>query len=272
MIGTAFAIRANFQKVSSILNYHATKATQASNDKAGKMAELAKSDNNLMLKMTKKSVTDARTLKTITILTLVYLPASFVSVSCPRGEHWMAPTDLQADISGHELRRSREDQASNPLMQEGNGHFRHFDDCTAFRHTWLLGGVRDTAAAEGEPRRCRLSICREVLALGGNLTLAVGGAYQDAKSTPCALRSSSQRLLSVRYSVRKFSASTFNERSSDSQACERHTIDTIEGQFDPFKVRSAFLFKSPQLGEVEGNAWKVSVRLMRRDQRGRNHI
>jgi hypothetical protein len=50
------------------------------------MAELAKSDNNLMLKMTKKSVADARTLKTITILTLVYLPASFVSVSCPRGD------------------------------------------------------------------------------------------------------------------------------------------------------------------------------------------
>jgi hypothetical protein len=49
------------------------------------MAELAKSDNNLMLKMTKKSVADARTLKTITILTLVYLPASFVSVSRPRG-------------------------------------------------------------------------------------------------------------------------------------------------------------------------------------------
>jgi hypothetical protein len=83
--GTAFEIRANFQKVSSILNYHATKATQASNDKAGKMAELAKSDNSLMLKMTKKSVADARTLKTITILTLVYLPASFVSVSCPMG-------------------------------------------------------------------------------------------------------------------------------------------------------------------------------------------
>src|SRR5277367_464177 len=87
---------ANFPKVSSILNYHATKATQASNDKAGKMAELAKSDNNLMLKMTKKSVTDARTLKTITILTLVYLPASFVSVSCPKGDAgWLQLTCKQ---------------------------------------------------------------------------------------------------------------------------------------------------------------------------------
>lgn len=45
------------------------------------MAVLARSDNELMVKMTKKSVADARTLKTITILTLVYLPASFVSVS-----------------------------------------------------------------------------------------------------------------------------------------------------------------------------------------------
>ena len=45
------------------------------------MAVLAQSDNNLMVDLTKKSAADARTLKTITILTLIYLPASFVSVS-----------------------------------------------------------------------------------------------------------------------------------------------------------------------------------------------
>jgi len=45
------------------------------------MTELAKDDNDLMVEMTKKSQADARTLKSITILTLFYLPASFVSVS-----------------------------------------------------------------------------------------------------------------------------------------------------------------------------------------------
>jgi len=44
------------------------------------MAVLAKDDNELMVDMTKRSMADARTLKTITILTLIYLPASFVSV------------------------------------------------------------------------------------------------------------------------------------------------------------------------------------------------
>jgi hypothetical protein len=81
------------------------------------MAELAKSDNDLMLKMTKKSVADARTLKTITILTLVYLPASFVSVSLSPwvNSAWLQ-TDLQADISGYELCQNREVTPYNHFM------------------------------------------------------------------------------------------------------------------------------------------------------------
>jgi hypothetical protein len=45
------------------------------------MTEIAKEDNDMMVELTRKSQADARTLKSITILTLFYLPASFVSVS-----------------------------------------------------------------------------------------------------------------------------------------------------------------------------------------------
>ncbi|KIW06545.1 uncharacterized protein PV09_02975 [Verruconis gallopava] len=40
---------------------------------------LAQSDNKMMLDFSRKAQNDARTLKTITILTMIYLPASFVS-------------------------------------------------------------------------------------------------------------------------------------------------------------------------------------------------
>ena len=46
-----------------------------------KLTELAQKDNQLMLKLTAEAQRDARTLKTITLLTMAYLPASFVSVS-----------------------------------------------------------------------------------------------------------------------------------------------------------------------------------------------
>lgn len=46
-----------------------------------KIMSLAQSDNQLMVDLTKKAQNDAKTLKTITILTMVFLPASFVSVS-----------------------------------------------------------------------------------------------------------------------------------------------------------------------------------------------
>jgi hypothetical protein len=63
------------------LDFHAAAATQVSARKSQQMTELAKEDNDLMFELTRKSQADARTLKSITILTLFYLPASFVSVS-----------------------------------------------------------------------------------------------------------------------------------------------------------------------------------------------
>ena len=43
--------------------------------------QLAQMDNKVMIDLGRQAQSDARTLKTITILTMVYLPASFVSVS-----------------------------------------------------------------------------------------------------------------------------------------------------------------------------------------------
>jgi hypothetical protein len=73
------------------------------------MAVLARSDNNLMVKMTKRSMADARTLKTITILTLVYLPASFVSVSNIQRCNYDCTEYMLiiADIFGHVLCQHR---------------------------------------------------------------------------------------------------------------------------------------------------------------------
>lgn len=44
--------------------------------------KLARVDSNTMVDLSKKAYHDSRSLKTITVLTLIYLPASFASVSC----------------------------------------------------------------------------------------------------------------------------------------------------------------------------------------------
>jgi hypothetical protein len=61
------------------------------------MTKLAQNQNMLMLDLTKKAAMDAETLKTITLLTLIYLPASFVSVC--RSNERKAPTAVCADIA-----------------------------------------------------------------------------------------------------------------------------------------------------------------------------
>lgn len=43
--------------------------------------KLARVDSNTMVDLSKKAYHDSRSLKTITVLTLIYLPASFASVS-----------------------------------------------------------------------------------------------------------------------------------------------------------------------------------------------
>jgi hypothetical protein len=56
-------------------------ALQTTSGNSMHLAALAQADNKLMLDLASKSHRDAKTLKTITILTMIYLPASFVSVS-----------------------------------------------------------------------------------------------------------------------------------------------------------------------------------------------
>lgn len=55
-------------------------ALQANGHMTTDIMRLAQSDNKMMLEFSRKAQNDARTLKTITVLTMVYLPASFVSV------------------------------------------------------------------------------------------------------------------------------------------------------------------------------------------------
>jgi hypothetical protein len=48
---------------------------------ANDMAKLARVDNAVMLQLSARALKDGHTLKVITVLTLIYLPAMFVSVS-----------------------------------------------------------------------------------------------------------------------------------------------------------------------------------------------
>lgn len=50
------------------------------NDIMKRLSRLTVSEGKLMLKLTDKTIREARTVKTITLVTLIYLPASFTSV------------------------------------------------------------------------------------------------------------------------------------------------------------------------------------------------
>lgn len=68
-------------QIENTLSLRAASAAQNSSEMSNKLADIAREDSRLMLKLASKSQRDGRTLKAITILTLVYLPASFASVS-----------------------------------------------------------------------------------------------------------------------------------------------------------------------------------------------
>lgn len=63
----------------NIVAFRGLDALQTGSNMTIKIMSLAQSDNQLMVDLTKKAQNDAKTLKTITILTMVFLPASFVS-------------------------------------------------------------------------------------------------------------------------------------------------------------------------------------------------
>jgi hypothetical protein len=68
------------EKIRDIMSFRALEALNISSGNSVEMARLAQNGNENMLKLTQKSLREARTLKTITILTMIYLPASFASV------------------------------------------------------------------------------------------------------------------------------------------------------------------------------------------------
>lgn len=68
-------------QIRSILDALASQALQASSRTTTELAGLAREDAKINAIFAKKATLDGRTLKTITILTLIYLPATFVAVS-----------------------------------------------------------------------------------------------------------------------------------------------------------------------------------------------
>ncbi|KAH8655059.1 hypothetical protein BGZ60DRAFT_546694 [Tricladium varicosporioides] len=64
----------------NIIDFRGLEALKTNSEMSTEISRLAQSDNKLMLANAKKSQKDARTLTTITIFTMIYLPASFVSV------------------------------------------------------------------------------------------------------------------------------------------------------------------------------------------------
>ncbi|KAF2184652.1 hypothetical protein K469DRAFT_688647 [Zopfia rhizophila CBS 207.26] len=85
-----------------IISFRGLDALNMSSENPNEMARLADIDNKNMVKLTVKSRRDAQTMKKISILTTVYLPASFVSVSLPHDELAMKSfSDGSIAISQH---------------------------------------------------------------------------------------------------------------------------------------------------------------------------
>jgi hypothetical protein len=68
-------------QMQDIISFRGLDSLKTSSENSNEMARLADIDSKNMVKLTTKSQKDASTLKKVTWLTSVYLPASFVSVS-----------------------------------------------------------------------------------------------------------------------------------------------------------------------------------------------
>ena len=63
-----------------LISFRGLDSLRTSSENSNEMARLADIDSKNMVKLTTKSQRDAATLKKITVLTTIYLPASFVAV------------------------------------------------------------------------------------------------------------------------------------------------------------------------------------------------
>ena len=97
-----------------------------------------------MRKLTEKSTQDAASVKTLTIITLVYLPTTVVLVGCIKTLHVrLLPTDEPSELLLHAIRRSR---AIRQRCETARGHIKHVVVCchlraTDFRHALGLVAV-----------------------------------------------------------------------------------------------------------------------------------
>jgi Mg2+ and Co2+ transporter CorA len=62
-----------------IISFRGLDALKNSSENSNRMAQLAGEDSSNMLQLTTKAQRDSETLKKITIVTMIYLPASFVA-------------------------------------------------------------------------------------------------------------------------------------------------------------------------------------------------
>ena len=67
--------------MNSIISFRSLDASRINSGHTADILQLAQDENKEIMEISVSAREDTKTLKTITILTLVYLPASFVSVS-----------------------------------------------------------------------------------------------------------------------------------------------------------------------------------------------
>jgi hypothetical protein len=90
--------------MNSIISFRSLDASRVNSGNTAEILQLAQDENKEIINISVAAREDTKTLKTITILTLVYLPASFVSVSSIRPSHRDEfVTDATGDTAEHGL-------------------------------------------------------------------------------------------------------------------------------------------------------------------------
>jgi hypothetical protein len=81
------------RQIRTILDFRCLASLQTNSTMMMEITRLTQEENRVVVQLTEKGVSDTQVVKWITFLTLVYLPASFVSVSMVR----MVMADDDAD-------------------------------------------------------------------------------------------------------------------------------------------------------------------------------
>lgn len=90
--------------MNSIISFRSLDASRINSGHTAEILQLAQDENKEIMEISVSAREDTKTLKTITILTLVYLPASFVSVgSIPYTRRHKYIADNPRDTAKHGL-------------------------------------------------------------------------------------------------------------------------------------------------------------------------